>query len=133
MPGKRGPARKADFSVRRDLGDHDGDLIADVQHILDAIDANGRVLRELGDMHQAVFTGKDLDKGSVGHDADDFAVVDLASLDAKLLREAQNALNGRFSPRRFCRRDGDSAIIVDVNPGAGFLLDGRGSSFRLGR
>ena len=35
--GERGAARKADFSVRRDLGHHDGDLIADVEHVLDAM------------------------------------------------------------------------------------------------
>ena len=32
LPCKRGPARKADFSVRRYFSHHDGDLIADVQH-----------------------------------------------------------------------------------------------------
>jgi hypothetical protein len=39
-------------------------------------------------MHQTVLAGKDLDKRSIGHDADDFAVVDLAALDAKLLGQA---------------------------------------------
>src|SRR3954469_19464455 len=75
-------------------------------------------------MDQSVFPGKDLDEGPVGHDADDLAVIDLASLDAKLLREAQDALDSRFSSGRFCRRDRDRAIVVDVDPGARFLLDG---------
>jgi hypothetical protein len=43
-------ARKAYFSVRRDLCDHNGDLISDAQYILDPIDSNCRVLGELGDV-----------------------------------------------------------------------------------
>src|SRR5215212_4899673 len=75
-------------------------------------------------MNQAVFTGKDFDEGPVGHDADDLAVVDLTSLDAKLLRKAQDALDSRFSSCRFSGRDGDGAIVFDVDLGARFLLDG---------
>ena len=124
LAGKRSPTGKAHFSVWSHLCDHDRDLVSDGEHVLDPIDTNRRVLGELGDMDEAVLAGKDLDKRTVRHDADDFAVVDLAALDAKLLGEAQDALNSGLSPGGLRRGDGNGPIVVDVDARSRFLLDG---------
>src|SRR5215207_2148430 len=50
LPRERRPPRKADLSVGRHLGHHHGDLVTDVQQVLDSIDANRWVLGEFGDM-----------------------------------------------------------------------------------
>jgi len=61
-------AVKADLALLVDLEDLDLDLVTDVEHVLDLVDAT---LRDAGDVEQTVLAGKKLDEGTEGLDADD--------------------------------------------------------------
>ena len=70
--------REVDAPLPVDLGHQDGDLVADVHHILDARDT---VVRQLGDVDEPFLARQDLDEGAERHQPRDLAGVDGARLD----------------------------------------------------
>jgi hypothetical protein len=72
-------------------------------------------------VYQAVLTGDDFDKGSVGEYANDFAQVDLADLG--LFGEALDHADRLLGAVAVCGCDKHCAIVLNVNLGAGFLSD----------
>ena len=71
-------ARELDLAgLSVDVDDHDHDLVAHVDHVLDGGDA---IVGQLRDVNHAVHAGQDLDKGAIALRADHLADVDLADL-----------------------------------------------------
>ena len=108
---------KADLALLVDLEDLDADLVADVEHVLDLVDAS---LGDAGDVEQAVLAGKQLDEGAEGLDAHDAAGVLLAGLGN--LDDGLDALGGLVA-RTVDAGDEDGAVLLDVDRGARVLLD----------
>ena len=88
-----GAPREVDAALAVDFDDHDLDLVADADLVLDAGDA---VIGEFGDVDEAVLAGQDLDERAEVHDAGDAAGVDLADFDVlgHALDDRDGALRG---------------------------------------
>src|SRR3989338_6420593 len=94
------------------------DLLALLDLVLDLLDA---VLRDLGDVRQALHPGKNLHEGPEVGDARDFAEAGLADL--RLGRDLLDDLD-RLEGRVLVHRgDVDAAIVLDVDLAAGPLDD----------
>src|SRR5207247_4028699 len=110
--------REVDATLSVDLGDLDGDLVADLHDVFDAIDA---IVGDLRDTHQPFLAGKVLHERADGHDPRDLTFVDLA--DFGLLGEA---LDHRLRLlAALCLRAGDThrAVVLELDRGAGLALD----------
>src|SRR5688572_4884146 len=111
-------AREVDPTLAVDLGDDNHDLVADGHDVLD-----GRhvVVGELADPDEAFLAGHDLDEGAEAHDPGDLAQVEGADLD--LARQALDPLDRLARVVAVDRRHLDRAVVLDVDLGAGVLLD----------
>src|SRR6476620_10681521 len=74
-------------------------------------------------MDQTVLPGQNFHKRAVRHDADDPPGVDISPLDAQFLGETENALYRRVGSGRLGRCNRDGSVILDVDLGAGLVLD----------
>src|SRR5690348_16550692 len=113
-----GAAREVDAPLRVYLDHHHGDLVTDGDDILRPVDL---IVGELGGADEALLARQDLDEGAEVHQATDIARVDLADLDlfgqrAHGVHRAVHALAGDGG-------DVDCAVVVNVNLGAGLVLD----------
>src|SRR5574344_2472019 len=111
-------AAELDASALVDVKALDRDLVAD---LADAFHRLEELVRELGDVAEAVHAGEDLDERAELLDAGDGALVDLADLGDGADR-ADRALGG-FHRLGIGREDRDLAVVVDVDLGAGRLDD----------
>src|SRR5262249_40918810 len=111
-------ARQLDAVVLVD-GDHlHLQLVADLDHVLDPPDV---LVVQLADVAQAVAARDDLDEGAEVLDRGDLALVDLA--DADLLGQRLDVHLGGRGPGGVVVRDVHRAVVLDVDLGAGRLLD----------
>ena len=106
VPLHGGLAAEVDATLAVDLDDHDHDLVADLDHVLDGRDM---VVSQLADANEAFLARQDLDEGAEAHDAGDLAQVEPADLD--LLGDRLDPLDGlgrlgsgRPQRSRRCRR-----------------------------
>ena len=92
-------ARQANLALAVDRDDLHLDLVALLEHVLDALDA---LVRDLGDVHEAVGVRQDLDEGAEVGDALDDAVVDGADLGLRgeALDDVERLLDGVRSRSR---------------------------------
>src|ERR1035437_10215042 len=114
----RGLAGEIDATLAVDLGHYDHDLVAYRDHVLDRGDV---VVGQLADPDQAFLTGEDLDEAAEAHDPGDLAQIQTADL--YVAGERLDPLDGlaRVLARHGC--DLDRAVVLDIDLGAGFLLD----------
>src|SRR5450759_5230888 len=111
-------AREVDPALAVDLDHHNHDLVADRDNVLDGRDV---VVGQLADPDQAFLAGQDLDETAEAHDPGDLAQVEPADL--YVAGERLDPLDGLAGVlARHCR-DLDRAVVLDVDLGAGFLLD----------
>ena len=117
--------RQRDLALGVDVVDPHLDLVAQVDHVLDPVDALAPA--ELGDVDQAVAAGEDVDEGTELGDVDDLAGVDVADLGRGRVEDQLDPASGLGDGGAVLRADGDGAdhaVVVDVDVGAGLLLDG---------
>ena len=107
-----------DLALLVDLDNLDVNLIANVKDVLDLLHA---ALGHTGDVQQAVLAGKQLDEGAEGLDAHNAAEVLLAHLGH--LDDGLDASTGLLAAG-IAGADEDGAVLLDVDGGAGVLLDG---------
>src|SRR6266700_6541801 len=111
-------AAQVEPALAVDLGGLDHDLDADVDDLLDPLDA---VVRQPRDVDQPVLVGQHLDEGAERHDPDDLAAVDAAHLD--LVGQALDPVDRAPRAVLVGRGDEDLAVVLDVDLGAGLLDD----------
>src|SRR5450759_268859 len=111
-------AREVDPALAVDLDHHNHDLVADRDNVLDGRDV---VVGQLADPDQTFLAGKDLDEAAEAHDPGYFAQVEPADLDLASQRLDPLDRLARVLTRHCC--DLDRAVVLDVDLGAGFLLD----------
>ena len=87
-------------------------LIADVFHPF---------LANLGDVHEAVLAGQDIDEGAEIHEFGHPAFIDPAYLDIR--RDLFHPLQGRVAGGLVGGRDLDGAVVLNINGRAGLLGD----------
>src|ERR1035437_7247396 len=114
----RGLAGEIDATLAVDLGHYDHDLVAYRDHVLDRGDV---VVGQLADPDQAFLTGEDLDEAAEAHDPGDLAQIQTADLYVAGQRLDPLDRLARVLTRHCC--DLDRAVVLDVDLGAGFLLD----------
>ena len=118
--GKRGLAREIEAAFFVDLHDLHVELVADVDHVFHRADARRR---ELADVDETFFTGKNLHERTDRNDPDDRALVDLTDLD--VLRDRFDRGFRLLARRAVERRDVDGAVVLDVDllgAGVGMIL-----------
>src|SRR5712691_7300710 len=111
-------SRQPDLAVGVDLDRLDQHLVALGEHVADGADAR---LRDLRDVQETFGSLHDLDEGAELLDA-----LDLAEIDAVQLRLATDVLDDVHRHLRLLagrREHGHLAIVLDVDLGAGLLLD----------
>jgi hypothetical protein len=116
---------KGDLALRVDVLDEHLHVVAEVEHVLDALDPLAR--SQLGDVQEAVPPGEDVDEGAELGDVDDLARVDGAYLGARGVEDQLDAASGLVDGRGLLGADGhppDAAVVVDGDVGAGLLLEG---------
>ena len=110
---------EGDFArLRIDFEDLYLDDIAEVEHVLDFIDAAGC---DAGDVQEAVLGRREPDKRAEILDADDFAFVLLAHLG--FLDDAEDHALGGFACWTLDGSDMNRAVFLDIDLSTGFLLD----------
>ncbi len=110
-------AVETDLALLVDLDDLDLDLVAHVEDVLDPLHA---ALGHAGDVEQAVLARQELHEGAEGLDAHHAAHVLLAQLGH--LDDGTDALGGLLAGPADAR-DEDGAVLLDVDGGAGVVLD----------
>src|ERR1035437_4089102 len=109
---------RVDPALAVDRAHHNHDLVPDRDNVLDGRDV---VVGQLADPDQAFLAGQDLDEAAEAHDPGDLAQVEPADL--YVAGERLDPLDGLAGVlARHCR-DLDRAVVLDVDLGAGFLLD----------
>ena len=110
-------AVEGNLALLIDLEDLNADLVTNVEHVLDLIDAT---LGNAGDVEQTVFAGQQLDEGAEGLDAHDATGVLLPHLGD--LDDGLDALGSSLA-RTVGASDEDGTVLLDVDGGASVLLD----------
>src|SRR3954454_19349761 len=118
MPLHRSLAAEVDAALAIDLGDDDHDLVADGHDVLDRRDV---VVRELADPDEAFLARHDLDERAERHEPGDLAEVQRTDLD--LAGQAVDPVDRLPSVVAIDRGHLDGAVVLDVDLGAGLLLD----------
>ena len=106
-----------DLAAIVDLDDDDLDLVAHVEDVLDLLHA---ALGNAGNVQQAVLTGQQVDEGAEGLDGDHATGVLLARLGN--LDDELDALDSLVHGLAGAA-DEDGAVLLDVDRGAGLVLD----------
>ncbi len=117
---QHGLAGEADLAALVDVGDHHGDLIAQLSTNLRPCSTRSESSWEMCTM-PSMF-GQDLDKSAEIGDADDLAGVDAPDLGG--FGEGFDALARGGFVLAVDGGDEDSAVVVDIDLGAGFFLQG---------
>ncbi len=116
--------RQRELAVLVDVVDAHRELVAEGQHVFDAIDALAPT--ELGDVDEPVATGKDVDERTELRDVHDPAFVDRAHLGGRRVEDQLDAtlrLGNRGAVLRTDRDDAHAVGVGDRDVGAGLLLD----------
>ncbi len=126
--GPRGPAlglrleggggREVDPAHPVDVGQLDLDLLPLLDHVVGGLDV---LRREHRDVDEAFLAGQDLDERAEVHDPLHRALVDPADLG--LLDHARDDALGDLGAFLVRAVDGDGAVVLDVDLGAGLLAD----------
>src|SRR5438094_2755923 len=111
-------AAEVEAALAVDLDRLDHYLVADVAYLFHAFDA---VVRELGDVHQAVLVGQHLYEGAERHDPDHLAFVDPANL--HLVGQALDPVDRLLTAFLVDRRDEHATVVLDIDLGARLLGD----------
>src|SRR5690606_6109188 len=109
---------QADLAAVVDLEDLDEDFLAFLQVVRDFLYT---LLRDLRDVHEAVFAGEDRDEGAEVDDLRDFAFVDLA--DFRFRANRLDHFEGFVARGCVFAVDPDVAVVVDVDRRAGGFGD----------
>src|SRR5437870_288705 len=111
-------AAQVEPALAVDLDRLDHDLVADVAHLLNPLDA---VAGELGDVNQAVLAGQHLNEGAEWHDAHDLALVELTDLD--LVCQSPDPVDRLLARDLVDRRDEYAPVVLDIDLCAGLFGD----------
>src|SRR5437764_6651034 len=117
--------RQRDLALRVDVVDPHVERLAQLDHVLDPLDP--ATLTELGDVHQPVAAGEDVDEGAELGDVDDLPRIDGAELGLRRLEDEPQAPTGLLDGAAVLGADGHRphhAVVVHVDVRAGLLLDG---------
>ena len=115
---------QGDLSVGIDVVDRHLEILAQLEHVLDLVDAPAT--SELGDVHQAVTTRKDVDEGTELGDVDHLARVDRTDLCGRRIEDQLDltlSLVDGSHVDRGDRNDSVLAVVVDTDVGSGLGLD----------
>src|SRR5690606_18883039 len=107
-----------DLAVRTNPGDDDVQLLADLDHVLDRVDP---IRLQLGDVEEAILARQDLDEAAGRDDRLHPAEEDVANLGH--LRHALDRVDRLAGALLVDSADEDGAVVLDVDLGAGRLLD----------
>src|SRR5690606_21750472 len=108
--------RKAQAALVVGFDDLDADHLADLQHIVDVGDA---IVRDLGDVQQAITAGQDLNDGTEIEQTQYSAFVLLADFNV-----CSQLLDTAFCFARLVKvrtGDGDAAVVADIDLSTGFF------------
>src|SRR5207248_4890636 len=117
--------RQRDLALRIDVLDDHLDVLAELEHVLDAVDT--LALTQLRDVEQAVTPRKDVHERTELGDVHDLALVGLADLGGGRVEDQLDAATGLADGLTVLRSDGHRAhdtVVVDVDVGTGLLLQG---------
>ena len=103
----RGAGGQADLALLVDLLDDDLDLLTEGEHVFDVVDP--LALAELGDVHETVATGEDVDERTELGDVDDPAHVGRADVGLRRVDDRQDASLGFLHLRGLDCADRDDA------------------------
>src|SRR5664279_6074539 len=118
VPLHGGLAGQVDPALAIDLGHHDHHLVTDRDHVLDR---GNVIVGQLADTDEALLAGQDLHEGAEGHEAGHGAQVEGADLD--LAGEGLDPVDRLAGVLAGDGGNLDGAVVLDVDLGAGLLLD----------
>lgn len=101
---------KVDAAHLVDFQDLDDDLVADLQNVLDLVDA---LLRDLRDVDAALLAGDQLDKAAARDDGDDPALEDLAGL--HVVDDRLNDADRLLDHGQVGAADRYAAVVLDIS------------------
>src|SRR5262245_16774032 len=116
--------RERELAVLVDVVDAHFELVAERQHVFDAIDPLASA--QLGDVHQAVAARKDVHEGAELRDVHDASLVDRTNLGRRRVEDQLDATLGlldRGAVLRADRHEADAVVVLHRDVGAGLLLD----------
>src|SRR3954469_386872 len=115
---------EAQLAARVDLLELDLDLLADREHVLDAVDPLAAdQLADLGDVQQAVLAGQQADERAERRGLDHGAQEALTHLRHGRVGDGVDHRPGRLGRRAVGGADVDRAVVLDRDLGAGVVLD----------